>query len=84
MRLRACIGTVLLGTAACAELPRIVRIDVDGRMLEIRQRGLSADHLKGGWSLFTECGEGGVRGITEEIEVTGPDGRVLRLYRCGA
>lgn len=78
MRLSACTGGVLLAATACAGLPESIRIDVDGRMLEVRQQGLPSSLLARGWSLAPECGERG----REEVELIGFDGKELRLYRC--
>ena len=42
MRLRTCLGTLLLGLSACAGLPNTipgaVRIDVDGSTLEFKKK----------------------------------------------
>jgi hypothetical protein len=95
MRLRACIGGLLLGATACAGLPETVRVNVDGRTVEISQRGLSG-RLPGGWSTSPDCGMGSrfdvaelgtsavsIRMITrDEIELVGGDGSAVRLYRC--
>ena len=95
MRLRACIGGLLLAGAGCAGLPETVRIDVDGRTLELRQQGLSGQ-LRGGWSTSPECGleprfdvgELGtsvesVRMVTrDELELIGRDGSIVRVFRC--
>ena len=98
MRLRACIGLILLAAAGCSQLPCLVRIDIDGRMVEIRQRGLGREVLQGGWSTSPAC-EGGAavdlgnldRSVVElrrvrpdEIEVARAPGGVLRLFRCAA
>ena len=96
MRLRACVGGLLLGASACTGLPETVRVEVDGRMLELRQQGLSA-RIQGGWSTSPECGPEprfdiselgapveSLRMITsDELELIGRDGRTVRLYRCG-
>lgn len=78
MRLRACTGLLLLASSACAGMPERVRIDVDGRAIEVRQRGLSAGALKGAWSTSSECGGAGA----EQREVMGAGGELLILYRC--
>ena len=94
MRLRACIGGLLLGASACAALPEMVRIEVDGRMIELRQRGLPAP-LRGDWSRSPDCGSAGdasvpadaiesVRMISDdELELIAESGLIVRLYRCG-
>lgn len=42
MRLRACLGTLLLGLCACTEfsgaIPGAVRIDVDGTSVEFKKK----------------------------------------------
>ena len=39
MRLRACLGTLMLFVlAACETLPRNVKIDVDGRTFEFKKK----------------------------------------------
>ncbi len=93
MRLRACLGGVLLALGACAGLPERVRIDVDGRSIEIRQRGLSSELLAGAWAASPDCAGGGGAIPSEirevhvvgpgELEATGPEGEPVRLYRCG-
>ncbi len=37
MRLRACMGGALLLCAACAQLPTVVRVEVDGTTVEIKK-----------------------------------------------
>lgn len=94
MRLRACMAGLLLGTGACAQMPGLVRIEVDGREIELRQQGFSDGALAGGWSTSPECPEGGsfvpipraltgIRSIfLDEIELNLAGGRTVRLYRC--
>ena len=93
MRLRACVPGLLLCATACAEIPERVRIDVDGRSIEVRQRGLGTG---GGWSSSRGCGDEvrldlnavgeslvSIRMLgADELEATGSDGTVIRLYRC--
>jgi hypothetical protein len=88
---------MLLLVGGCARLPGSVRIDVDGRVLEVRQRGLSS-LLGGEWSRSRACEEGAAGDVLEvagpastirlvaadELDVLRPDGETLRLYRCGA
>lgn len=95
MRLRACIGMLLLSGSACAALPESVRIDVDGRVVELRQQGLSA-RFEGGWSTSADCGPEprfdsaelgasvtSIRMISaDELELVDRDGAVIRLHRC--
>jgi len=38
MRLRACLGFMLLGLSACQSLPSVVRIEVDGSILEFQKK----------------------------------------------
>jgi hypothetical protein len=38
MRLRACLGFILLGLTACQGLPSIVRIEVDGSSLQFQKK----------------------------------------------
>ena len=38
MRLRVCLGILLLGASACANLPELVRIDVDGNSVELKRK----------------------------------------------
>ena len=37
MRLRACLGIVALGLGACAHLPEMVRIEIDGTSVEFKK-----------------------------------------------
>lgn len=78
MRLSACTGGLLLAASACAGLPESIRIDVDGRIIEVRQQGMSAALLGGDWSVSAQCADG----LAEEVEVTASDGERLKLYRC--
>ena len=41
MRLRACLGLLLLALGGCAQLPERVRVEVDGRVIEL-ERGPEA------------------------------------------
>jgi hypothetical protein len=95
MRLRACVGLLLLGLGGCAQLPGMVRLDVDGRTVEIRQQGFAPLLAGGGWSPRacdaadggeTDAAVGPVMAIRvigpDEIELIGPGGRAVRLYRC--
>jgi hypothetical protein len=95
MRLRACIAGLLIIGTGCAALPETVRIEVDGKMLELRQQGLSG-RFEGGWSKSPDCGSEprfdaaelgasveSIRMITaDELELLGRDGSVVRLFRC--
>jgi len=38
MRLRACLGGLVLGLGACAQIPGEIRIDVDGSTLEFKKK----------------------------------------------
>lgn len=38
MRLNACLGIVLLATGACAHIPEVIRLEVDGSTVEIKKR----------------------------------------------
>ena len=38
MRLRACLGGLVLGLAACAQIPGEIRVDVDGSTLEFKKK----------------------------------------------
>lgn len=38
MRLSACLGIVLLATGACAHIPEVIRLEVDGSTVEIKKR----------------------------------------------
>lgn len=38
MRLRACLGIILLGLTACQSLPSVVRIEVDGSTLQFQKK----------------------------------------------
>lgn len=92
MRLRACMGGLLLVVTACAELPERVRIDVDGRSLEVRQSGLSGQLLGGDWSATPDCAVAirpelddfaTIRRVgPNEIEAIGLNGLAVRLFRC--
>lgn len=46
MRLRACLGMLLLGLGACTHIPDHIRIDVDGNTIEIVKAPASADDPK--------------------------------------
>ena len=95
MRLRACIAGLLLALTGCAALPETVRLEVDGRILEVRQKGLSGQ-LPGGWSKSPDCGTwprfdpaelgSSIESIQtvspDELELVGRDGTLVRLYRC--
>lgn len=95
MRLRACLAGLLLAGTGCAALPETVRIEIDGRIVELRQQGLSGK-LPGGWSKSADCGaeprfdpaEPGewvesIRMVSaDELELVGRDGSLVRLYRC--
>jgi hypothetical protein len=88
---------MLLLAGGCARLPGLVRIEVNGKVLEVRQRGLSS-LLEGEWSRSRGCEEGAAGDVLEiagpastvrlvaddELEVLRPDGETLRLYRCRA
>jgi hypothetical protein len=90
------MGGLLLCAAGCAQLPGLVRIDVDGRTVELRQRGLNGRDVAGGWSTSPVCdGESrfdvaelgrsavSIRVVgTDELEVVGSDGTAIRLFRC--
>jgi hypothetical protein len=38
MRLRACLGLILLGLSACESLPSAVLIDIDGSTLQFQKK----------------------------------------------
>lgn len=38
MRLRACLGFVLVATSACTHIPDVIRLEVDGSTVEIKKR----------------------------------------------
>ncbi|HYI48663.1 MAG TPA: hypothetical protein VEX35_09375 [Allosphingosinicella sp.] len=38
MRLRACLGLILLGLSACESLPSAVLIDIDGSALRFKKK----------------------------------------------
>jgi hypothetical protein len=96
MRLRACMSGLLLIAAGCAQLPAIVRIEVDGRMIELRQQGFSPVQLPGAWSTSQLCGPEVRFDLSElhrsvssirvagpdRIEVIGPEGKAFQLQRC--
>lgn len=46
MRLRACLGMLLLGLGACAHIPDHIRIDIDGSTIEIVKEPAPADDAK--------------------------------------
>jgi hypothetical protein len=95
MRLRACTGGLLLAATACVHFPERVKIEVDGRTVELRRHGLAGDLPPGRWSSSSDCLSGGYEPAggkpaqrtmilgPDLLEVTGADGSVLRLYRCG-
>ncbi len=86
MRLRAGTGALLLALGGCAGLPEGVRLDVDGRWIEVRRNGLGPTR----WGLDPECREpapagdySGLRiGPGGELIVHGRDGRKVRLFPC--
>lgn len=43
MRLRACLGSLLLLCGACAELPKTLRVEVDGHSVEVERKKEPAD-----------------------------------------
>lgn len=38
MRLRACLGIVLLASGGCAHIPEIIRLEIDGSTVEIKKK----------------------------------------------
>jgi len=38
MRLRACLGFILLGLTACESLPALIRVEVDGSSVEFKKQ----------------------------------------------
>jgi hypothetical protein len=38
MRLRVCLGLVLLGLSACETLPTLVRVEIDGGSIEVKRK----------------------------------------------
>jgi hypothetical protein len=94
MRLKACIGGLLLASTGCAQLPERIRIDIDGRSFELRKQGLSGLLQLGRWSASPDCApdaprldpvESGERLVLlgpDHLQVTGKDGKVWSLYRC--
>ncbi len=91
MRLRACMGALLL-CAGCVGLPETVSIEVDGRTIELRQHGFEIAPSEGQWSSSEDCRStvmvpvtpgATVRSFGErEIEIVGADGSLVRLHRC--
>jgi len=85
MRLRAGMGALLLALGGCAGLPEEVRLDMDGRSIEVRQHGFGAR-----WALDSACKEPvRVQDYAQlrlaaggELTATGPDGRPVRLFPC--
>lgn len=43
MRLRVCIGLLLLATGGCAHIPEHIRIDVDGNSFEVITKPAAPD-----------------------------------------
>jgi hypothetical protein len=41
MRLRACLGMLLLATAGCAQFPNEIRLQVDGNSIDIKKKPLA-------------------------------------------
>jgi hypothetical protein len=88
MRLRACIGGLLLAATGCTQLPERVRIHVGERVIELRQPGM--------WSTSPDCNaraprvdpaEAGTSMVLvkpDHLQITGADGRVWSFYRCVA
>ena len=80
MRQIACMSGLLLAVAGCAQLPERVRLDVDGRSIEVSQRGLAEPLLTAaGWSATPPPCE---KGEVERVDVSGPDGAARSLFRC--
>lgn len=46
MRLRACLGMLVLALSACAHIPDHIRIDIDGSTIEIVKEPVPADDSK--------------------------------------
>ncbi len=92
MRLSACMGILLSCTSGCAGLPERVKIEVDGRTIELRQQGFGAQLFDGRWSSAPDCSSAAelppqetvmIRSIaSDELEVEGEGGVPMRLYRC--
>jgi hypothetical protein len=86
MQLRACISGFLLASAGCAHLPEPVTIDVDGRLVELRQPGKR--------SASPECATPAPTvepaDVPRKIVLVGPDhvlvagkgGKMWSLHRC--
>jgi hypothetical protein len=43
MRLRACLGIMLLGLSACESLPSIVRVEIDGTVVRFEKKKPAPD-----------------------------------------
>jgi hypothetical protein len=94
MRLRACTGGLLLAATACVHLPERVKLDVDGRTVELRQHGLAGALPPGRWSSSSDCSPDGYEAGDEKwrrrvvvvgpdlLEITGANGASRKLYRC--
>jgi hypothetical protein len=92
MRLIACISALLLVSSGCAQLPERVRIDVDGRTMELRRQGPSPLSQWTKWSSSPDCSTRervdpidyatSVLLAPDRMEVTSKDGRSGSLYRC--
>lgn len=92
MRLRACMGSLLFLVTGCAGLPERLKIEVDGRTIEVRQQGFGAYFLEGRWSSSSDCLSAAellpreavkIRSIApDEIEIEGEGGVPTRLFRC--
>ena len=84
MRLRACMGGLLLAATGCAGLPGQVRLEVDGRAVEVRQNGLSEMPIEERWARSPDCLDPAILvvGSALEVEAIEADGTKVPLHRC--
>lgn len=94
MRLSACMCGLLLAVSGCASLPERMRIEVDGRRIELWAQGTGGLLPEGSWSTSEECdpdrprfslrGKGGTLIVLDPdlLQIRGSNGELVSLHRC--